>query len=516
MQFYPTLPEVQQLAKSHSFIPISCTVWNDYLTPILLFQQIKGEYSFLLESVEGGEKWAKYSFIGNNPFLVFSVQKGKAYLEHFRDGEKVIEPLNGNPLEKLKQLLKTYKIPEGLNLPRFAGGAIGYIGYDAISLVTDITEHQEHPLAQDQIRLMFCDNIIAYNHLQQEITFITYLHLPANATESMIKEEYTKKQRELSSRITSMFQTLQHDQFQLFSKPQVSTEELWTQVDSNMEKDTFLDAVEKVKEYIKLGQTSQTVLSQRFSMKINTDPFNIYRVLRSINPSPYLYYLDLGDKYTIVGSSPERLVQLEDGKVETNPIAGTRHRGQTEEEDKALAEELLADQKEISEHQMLVQLGKQDISRIAKPGTVKVSKEMEIQRFSHVMHLVSTVEGELEDGYDAVDCLFACFPAGTVSGTPKQRAMEIIAELEQEARHAYAGAIGYFSFSGNLDTCITIRTIIINQDTAYVQAGAGIVIDSIPEKEWQETRNKAQAMLLAIQLAEQIFTSRDEEESIYV
>lgn len=516
MQFYPTLPEVLQLAERHSFIPISCTVWNDYLTPILLFQQIKGEYSFLLESVEGGEKWAKYSFIGNNPFLVFSVREGKAYVEHVREKERVIEPLSGHPLKHLKQLLQSYQIPEGLDLPRFAGGAIGYIGYDAISLVADIPGHKEHPLKQDQIRLMFCDNIIAYNHLKQEITFITYLHLSPGATELEIKEEYRKKQEELSLRINSMFRSIEQDQFQLLSKPEVSTEQLWANVASNMEKESFLASVEKVKEYIRLGETAQTVLSQRFSRKINTDPFNIYRVLRSINPSPYLYYLDLGDNYTIVGSSPERLVQLEDGRVETNPIAGTRPRGKTEAEDQALAEELLADAKEISEHKMLVQLGIEDISRIAKPGTVKVSKEMEIQRFSHVMHLVSTVEGELKEGYDAVDCLFSCFPAGTVSGTPKQRAMEIIAELEKEARHAYAGAIGYFSFSGNMDTCITIRTIIIDQQTAYVQAGAGIVEDSVPEKEWQETKNKAQAMLLAIQLAEQIFMSRDEEETIHV
>lgn len=516
MHIYPTLEEIKELANDHHFIPISCKVWADSLTPIRLFQQIKGKYSFLLESVEGGEKWAKYSFIGNNPFLLYSVRDGQVYLDHFTEGGQVREKVEGEPLAILKGLLKTFQLPEKLDLPRFAGGAVGYIGYDAITLIESIPPHLESPLSQDQIRLMFCEDIIAFNHLQQEITFITYLHLNEKATAAEIEEEYQQKSTQLKQRIETIFQKLQQDHFQLFSKPSVEVDDLWSKVESNCEKRDFLEAVKQVQTYIHAGETSQTVLSQRFSMDVKTDPFNIYRVLRSINPSPYLYYLDLGDEYTIVGSSPERLVHLEDGKVETNPIAGTRPRGQTEAEDKALAAELLADVKEIREHQMLVDLGKQDLARISKPGTVKVSKEMEIQPFSHVMHMVSTVEGELADGFDAVDCLFACFPAGTVSGAPKVRAMEIIAELEKEARHAYAGAIGYFSFSGNMDTCITIRTIIIHNGKAYVQAGAGIVADSIPEVEWQETRNKAKAMLLAIQLAEQIFSSRDEEESVYV
>lgn len=516
LQFYPTYDEVKSLSKSHFFIPVSYKVWADNLTPIRLFQQVKGEYSFLLESVEGGEKWAKYSFIGNNPFLIFSVKHGEAYLEHFTGNKVIAEKIDGNPLSVLKNLLKTYQIPEGLDLPRFAGGAVGYIGYDAISLIEDIPEHLENPLAQDQIRLMFCENIIAFDHLQQEVTFISYLGVPVRATDAEIKQEYEQKCREISTRVQEIFKKLQQDQFQLFQLPKEKSDDVWSEVTSNFKQEEFLDAVGRVKEYIRAGDVFQTVLSQRFSMDVSTDPFNIYRVLRSINPSPYLYYLDLGDDYKVVGSSPERLVQLEEGLVETNPIAGTRPRGKTAEEDDALAEELLADEKERAEHHMLLDLGRNDIGRISKYGTVKVSKKMEIERFSHVMHIVSTVEGKLKEEHDAVDCLFSCFPAGTVSGAPKIRALEIIAELEKEARNAYAGAIGYFSFSGNLDSCLTIRTIIVHQGKAYVQAGAGIVADSVPENEWQETRNKAKAMLVAIKLAEKIFCTLDKGESVHV
>lgn len=516
LQFYPTYDEVKSLSKSHFFIPVSYKVWADNLTPIRLFQQVKGEYSFLLESVEGGEKWAKYSFIGNNPFLIFSVKHGEAYLEHFTSNKVIAEKIDGNPLSVLKNLLQIYQIPEGLDLPRFAGGAVGYIGYDAVSLIEKIPGHLENPLAQDQIRLMFCENIIAFDHLQQEVTFISYLRVPVGATDAEIKQEYEQKCREISTRVQEIFKKLQQDQFQLFQLPKEKSNDVWSEVTSNFQKEEFLDAVGRVKEYIRAGDVFQTVLSQRFSMDISTDPFNIYRVLRSINPSPYLYYLDLGDDYKVVGSSPERLVQLEDGLVETNPIAGTRPRGKTAEEDDALAEELLADEKERAEHHMLLDLGRNDIGRISKYGTVKVSKKMEIERFSHVMHIVSTVEGELKEEHDAVDCLFSCFPAGTVSGAPKIRALEIIAELEKEARNAYAGAIGYFSFSGNLDSCLTIRTIIVHQGKAYVQAGAGIVADSVPENEWQETRNKAKAMLVAIKLAEKIFCTLDKGESVHV
>lgn len=514
--YYPSLSEVLQLKDSYSFIPISQKVWSDNLTPIRLFQQIKEEYSFLFESVEGGEKWARYSFIGNNPFLLFSVTDGQAKLERFVDGQPVEEPIVGEPLPLLKELLQKYQVPKHLKLPRLTGGAIGYIGYDAISLLEELPIPEQNLLEQDQIRLMFCDEIIAFDHLQQEITFISHLKLEQGATEQEIEAAYQEKCQHLDKRIKEIFAKVQEDSFQIFHLPEEKTEVEWDNVSSNFTKEDFMAAVLQVKEYIRAGDVFQTVLSQRFSVDIKTDPFNIYRVLRTVNPSPYLYYLDLGDGFQIVGSSPERLVQMEEGKVETNPIAGTRHRGATLEEDNRLAEELLADEKERAEHHMLLDLGRNDIGRIAQFGSVQVSKKMVIERFSHVMHIVSTVEGKIMEDKNAVDCLFSCFPAGTVSGAPKIRAMEIITELEGQARNAYAGAIGYFSFSGNLDSCITIRTLVIKDGQAHIQAGAGIVADSVPENEFQETRNKARALLVALQMAEKIFEDQHKEESLNV
>lgn len=507
--YYPSFEDVLRLKDSYSFIPISYKVWSDNLTPIRLFQQVKEKYSFLLESVEGGEKWARYSFIGNNPYMLFSVRQGQAYIQHFDHAGSEEEKLDGDPIQLLKGLLKQNQIPKGLKLPRFTGGAVGYIGYDAINLMEDIPEHKENLLKQDQIRLMFCDEIIAFDHLQQEITFISHLRLNSEQTTEEIKVAYEQKCEEISTRIKELFEKVQRDQFQLFHMPERKPEAEWSGVSSNFEKEEYIKAVEQVKEYIRAGDVFQTVLSQRFAIDIQTEPFNLYRVLRTVNPSPYLYYLDLGDDYQLIGSSPERLVQLDEGKVETNPIAGTRPRGRTPQEDEALATELLADEKERAEHHMLLDLGRNDIGRVASYGSIKVPKLMEVDKFSHVMHIASTVEGQIKAGADAIDCLFSCFPAGTVSGAPKVRAMQIIAELEKEARHAYSGAIGYFSFSGNLDSCITIRTIVVRQGKAYIQAGAGIVADSIPENEWQETRNKARAMLIAIQMAEKIF-SRDQ------
>jgi anthranilate synthase component 1 len=513
--FYPSFDEVRCLKKTNSFIPVSYKVWSDNLTPIRLFQQIKNQYSFLLESVEGGEKWARYSFIGDQPFMIFNAVDGKANIERFYDGKPIKEELIGDPILLLKEYLKTYQIPKELQLPRFTGGAVGYIGYDAVSLIEEIPEHLNNPLEQNQIRLMFCDDIIAFDHLQQEITFISHLKVDTTIDDADLQNEYDKVCNKITGRIDHIFGKLQKDHFHLFHVPKERPEVDWSRVKSNFTKDGYIDAVNRVKEYIKAGDIFQTVLSQRFSVDTETDPFNIYRILRLINPSPYLYYLDLGDGYQLVGSSPERLVQLEDGKVETNPIAGTRPRGKTTEEDEQLARDLLADEKERAEHHMLLDLGRNDIGRISEFGSVHVPKRMEIERFSHVMHIVSTVEGQMKEGLDSVDCLFSCFPAGTVSGAPKIRALEIIAELEKEARNAYAGAIGYFSFSGNLDSCITIRTVVIHQGKAYVQAGAGIVADSIPVNEWEETRNKARALLVAIQLADLVFDEKGKGETIH-
>ena len=515
---YPSLSKVLSLRERYSFIPIAETVWSDNLTPIRLFQHIRQPYSFLLESVEGGMMWARYSFIGHQPFLLFRAKGGTAYVEHFeslRGEEGGVKPtrkekLEGSPFEALKKLLKQFKSPTDLHLPPFSGGAVGYVGYDAVSMLEPVPAHRKPVTDQDEIRLMFCSEMIAFDHLRQEVTFISYLQLDPRMDDGEIKRAYEEKVAHLHRKIEALTARLEGDGAQTFRLPHKLPPVDWGRVDSNFSRERFIQAVEKIKEYIKAGDIFQAVLSQRFSVTTSVSPFDIYRVLRMINPSPYLYYLDLGDG-EIVGSSPERLVRVEQGTITVNPIAGTRKRGETPEEDARLAQELLNDEKERAEHYMLLDLGRNDVGRVAQFGSVHVPRLMTIEYFSHVMHIVSTAEGKVRPDCDLIDCLTACFPAGTVTGAPKVRAMQIIAELEEEARHAYSGAIGYFSFTGNMDACIAIRTIFIKDGQAHIQAGAGIVADSVPENEWHETRNKASALLAAIQLAEMIFLGEEKK-----
>lgn len=510
MSFYPSFPFVLQAQKTHAMLPICYKVWSDQMTPIRLFQRLKGTYSFLLESMEGGEKWARYSFVGNQPELLFTVLNGKVVLKHLPEERE--EEVEGEPLAILKELLRQYQAPHLEGVPRFSGGAVGYVGYDAIRLVEDIPKHLVQDGFPEDIRLMFCSEMIAFDHVQQEIIFMSHLRLDSSFSEEELRAEYERVCQKLLVRVSSILDQGEQGELQFFQLPSSTPQVDWERVQSNMEKTQYLERIERIKEYIRAGEVAQTVFSQRFSADLKTAPFDVYRVLRTINPSPYMYYLDLGAGLTLVGSSPERLVQVEGRKVETNPIAGTRKRGHSEAEDMRLAEELLGDQKEKAEHHMLLELGCSDIQRVAEQDTVRISKLMEIERFSHVMHIVSTVEGVLREELDAVDALFSCFPAGTVSGAPRVRAMEIIAELEQDARNVYAGAVGYFSYTGHLDTCIAIRTMIAYQGKAYVQAGGGIVADSIAELEWEESRNKASALLVAIQLAEQLFAKQEKSE----
>ncbi|MCD1260228.1 anthranilate synthase component I [Paenibacillus athensensis] len=497
--YTPELQEVIRLAKTFNLIPIARHLLADTETPIRVFQHLYQEpRAFLLESVEGGVKWARYSFLGCDPFLMIRAKNGKTEIETAA-GTQVSEE---KPIEVLKAYLRSYSSPQLEDLPRFTGGAVGFFGYDLLQYYEKLPAHRVDDLQMDDIRFMFCDQIIAFDHFKQQIKVMANVHIPAFATDEDIVKAYQETCAKIDATIDKIKRPLSHDT--MTHNPIVAEPELG-EIQSNITKEKFIDNVNQAKEYIRAGDIFQVVLSQRFEIATEVSPLQVYRVLRTMNPSPYMYVLKM-DEEVIVGTSPELLVRVEEEKVETRPIAGTRPRGRTMEEDLAYEKELLADEKERAEHLMLVDLGRNDIGRVSEFGTVKCDTFMDIERYSHVMHIVSNVSGKIAKDKDFFDAFLSCLPAGTVSGAPKLRAMEIISELEQEARGAYAGAIGYLGFSGNLDTCITIRTIIFKHGKAYVQAGAGIVWDSVPEMEYQETVNKAKALLKAIRLAEAMFS----------
>jgi anthranilate synthase component 1 len=387
-------------------------------------------------------------------------------------------------------------------MPRFTGGAVGFFGYDLLQYYENLPAHRIDDLQMNDMQFMFCDQVIVFDHLKQQLQVIANVHVPSNAKESAIREAYNQAEAKIEATIQRLKTPIDVPPMAGFT-PEMMNQDV-EGITSNMSKEKFISNVEQAKEYIRAGDIFQVVLSQRFETTTEASPLHVYRILRSINPSPYMYYLKMEDE-VIVGASPELLVRVEGENVETRPIAGTRPRGKTQVEDVALEKELLADQKELAEHLMLVDLGRNDIGRVAEYGSVHCDSFMEIERYSHVMHIVSNVTGKLREDKDFYDAFISCLPAGTVSGAPKLRAMEIIAELENEARGAYAGAIGYLGFSGNLDTCITIRTLIFKNGKAYAQAGAGIVADSVPESEYMETVNKAKAALKSIRLAESVF-----------
>ncbi|MHA7963591.1 anthranilate synthase component I [Paenibacillus sp. CAU 1782] len=492
------LNQVQKLAATFNLIPIVRHVMADTETPISIFQHFaREEHAFLLESVEGGAKWARYSFIGSDPFLKLHGKNGKMVLEH--GGETTV--LNDKPIELLKAKLRSFRSPALPELPPFTGGAIGFFGYDLLQYYENLPPHSTDDLGMDDLQFMFCDQVIVFDHFKQQLQIIGNVHIPEGATDAEIEAAYNKTSTKLEGLISRLREPMK-------SLPSISgtyplDPELGN-VQSNLTKEQFIANVESAKEYIRAGDIFQVVLSQRFSIETEVDPLAVYRVLRTMNPSPYMYYLKMGEEI-IVGTSPEALVKIRGDHVETRPIAGTRPRGATPEEDEALERDLLSDEKERAEHLMLVDLGRNDIGRVSRFGTVKCDSFMEIERYSHVMHIVSNVSGKLSPDKDFFDAFISCLPAGTVSGAPKLRAMEIIAELENEARGAYAGAIGYLGFGGTMDTCITIRTIIFKNGKAYVQSGAGIVWDSVPENEYMETVNKAKALLKAIRAAEASF-----------
>jgi len=468
---------------------------GDLETPVSAFLKLgSSQYAFLLESVERGENVGRYSFLGSQPYLVFE-SKGRRVRITGPEGEDERELAPGSdPLTVLKELLTRRRFVASPELPRFCGGAVGYLSYDLVRFFEELPDSTDDDLDLPDCMLVFTDTYLIFDHLQRKIL------ITANA---YVGDDPDAAYDEAVAKIDAMVERLARhmDRPHLVSSPPPATIAAATAAESNMTPEQFMAGVTRAKEYIAAGDAIQVVLSQRLTKPLRADPFDVYRALRALNPSPYMYYLTYGD-LKIIGSSPERLVSEEEGEVITRPIAGSRPRGETAEEDDALIAELLSDDKERAEHIMLVDLGRNDIGRVCEPGTVEVDKLMTVERYSHVSHLVSNVRGRLAAGKDQFDVLRACFPAGTVSGAPKIRAMEIIDELEPTRRGPYAGAIGYFSFSGNMDTAITIRTIVAKDDTAYVQAGAGIVADSVPEREYQETMNKAMALLRALEMAE--------------
>lgn len=494
--FYPSFNQFKKLAKKGNLLPVYKEILADMETPVSAFSKVgTGRYAYLLESVEGGEKLGRYSFLASHPALIFESKRRKVTLSL---GAPVIRQVKeiDNPLEELRKMMQKYRPVRVEGLPRFYGGAVGYIGYDMVRFIEDLPSRNPDDLDLPDCKFMFTDNLLIFDHIAHTIKVVSCVHLDSGARN--LKGSYD----EACSKIEDLIAELKKKPGKWPKRGQSTRSKIFTR--SNFTKSEFVRIVKRAKEYIIAGDIIQTVLSQRLQRKVNAHPFDIYRALRVINPSPYMYYLSL-DGVNLVGSSPEILVRQEGRRVEVRPIAGTRPRGENELEDKKLEKELLKDPKERAEHLMLVDLGRNDLGRVCDYGSVNVPELMVIERYSHVMHIVSGVVGKLKKGTDSFDVLRACFPAGTVSGAPKVRAMEIIEELENSNRGPYAGAVGYFSFQGNMDMAITIRTILIKGGEAFLQAGAGIVADSIPENEYYETLNKAKALREAIQMAEKGF-----------
>ncbi len=489
-----TFDEFVELSRRGTFVPVYKEVLADLFTPVSAFLKIAedADYAFLLESVEGGERVARYSFLGKDPFLVLKTENGQTVLEQAGETRPLDEPF----VVALRRLMSEYRSPFVPDLPRLTGGAVGYFSYDAAPwfepALADIwsKDDQRFGAPDAQAAYMLFDTVLAFDHVKHRILII------ANARITPDEDLET-----LYQFACARIQFLERELERSLSQPSLTQNAPEPKVTSYTTKEQFEDSVRKAKEYIAAGDIYQVVLSQRFDVDVTADPFTVYRALRHVNPSPYMYFLRVGP-LSIIGSSPEMLVRVEGRHVETHPIAGTRPRGRTAEEDLRLGEELKRDEKERAEHVMLVDLGRNDIGRVSEYGSVRVPQYMGLESYSHVMHLVSRVEGNLAEQYDRLDALVACFPAGTVSGAPKIRAMEIIAELEPLRRGIYAGAVGYLDFAGNLDCCIAIRTIAMRDGRAHVQAGAGIVADSNPASEYKESLDKAGALMQALRLAQ--------------
>ncbi|HLJ98057.1 MAG TPA: anthranilate synthase component I [Gemmataceae bacterium] len=503
MRYLPSFTKFAELAQQASLVPVYRQLVGDTLTPVSAFCKIQeGDWAFLFESVVGGERVGRYSFVGSGPLLCF---------QSFGHRVQIVEPApdpdsgmsrrtasireleHPDPLRLLEEKLLAYRAHHVPGLPRFSGGAVGYAGYDSVRYV----EHLPKPPPDDRqlpdLCFAFYDRMVIFDHINKTIAAVAHAHVEPNNLE--------RSYRRACARVDRLVERLQQGVADLQLTDIAPGGDVHLPYRSNFEPGAFEDAVRKCKEYIQAGDIFQVVLSQRLQTETKARPFDIYRTLRVVNPSPFMFYLKAGP-VALVGSSPEIMVRVEGDRVLIRPLAGTRRRGKTEEEDEALAAELLADPKERAEHNMLVDLGRNDVGRVARYGTVQLTDVMTIERYSHVMHLCSTVSGRLSEGRTAFDALRACLPAGTLSGAPKVRAMQIIDELEPQRRGPYGGAVGYVDFSGNMDTCIALRTLVLKGQTAYLQAGAGIVADSVPELEREETLNKAMGLLRALEIAE--------------
>ncbi|MFC4351426.1 anthranilate synthase component I [Fodinicurvata halophila] len=494
MQIHPAFETFRDHLEAETPQLVWTTLVTDLETPVSAFLKLAETlpYSFLFESVEGGSTIGRYSFITLKPDLIWRARRGSSEINRTaRVDPEAFERETGNPLENLKRLVRECEVDLPEHLPPMATSLIGYVGYDMVRYMEKLPDENPDSLGLPESIFVRPTVTAVFDRVEDVVTILT----PVWPNEELDAEQaYDKAIQRLQAILEDFDQ-------QLPRKPeQTDLPEVTLEVDSNIPKERYLQMVEQAREYIAAGDIYQVVLGQRFSVPFDLPSFSLYRALRRLNPSPFLFYLNFGD-FSLVGSSPEILVRLRNGTVTIRPLAGTRKRGSTPSEDRALAEELLNDPKERAEHLMLLDLGRNDVGRVSRIGTVKVTEQFTIEHYSHVMHISSNVEGEIAPQYDAIDALMAGFPAGTVSGAPKVRAMEIIEELESDRRGFYAGAIGYFGAKGSMDTCIALRTALVKDGRMYVQAGAGVVIDSDPESEYQECRNKARALIRAAEEA---------------
>ena len=509
-EYTPNFDEFKKLSTEYNLIPVYREITADLETPVSAYLKVaRSPYSFLFESVEGGENLARYSFIGTEPGDIIRTGPGEP------DGAV-------DPLDLLRDRMSGIKHASLPGLPKFHGGAVGYVAYDAVSYF----EPRVPPISGEATGLdvpeaifLLTDSLVIFDHVRHTITVLAYAKADGGQDDDTAYQAAVRRIEELAARLDEPLPERSHRRASPPTGGFSATEANLDYTASgavhdglptgqpfipNMTRDHYDNMIETSRRYIYEGEIIQAVVSQRLARRTPVEPFDLYRSLRAVNPSPYMFFLDM-DGFQIVGASPELLASVIDGEVAVHPIAGTRPRGKTPEQDEALEKELLADEKEIAEHVMLLDLGRNDVGRVSEPGSVKVIQQLEVERYSHVMHIVSHVTGKLAEGYDTFDALKAAFPAGTVSGAPKVRAMEVIAELEPQKRGPYSGAVGYFSYTGNMDTAIALRTMVLKDGVAYLQAGGGIVADSVPQTEYEETLHKMGALMRAIDHAEESY-----------